>query len=259
MVLNVLSLFPEIIHSYLSRGIINKALEKKIIHVSVINPRDFAKDLRKTVDDRPYGGGDGMVLMAEPFQKALESVKEKGSVCYLTPQGRRWTDKKARRWAKDKKALTLISGRYSGIDERFIHKYVDDEISVGDYVLSGGELGCLMVMDSLTRFLPEVLGNPESSLKESFSESLLEGPSFTRPFEFEGMKVPSCFLKGDHAEIEKIRKNIAILKTFVKRGDLLEEKYGRKEAFEAAKFLEEKLSLEELELCGLKPPLARDL
>lgn len=218
---NVVTIFPQLITDALKEGIVSQAFKGGQLAVKTVNPRDFATDNHKTVDDRPFGGGDGMVLMIEPLMKAIESLgDERGRVVYLTPQGRKWTDSLAREWAADDRNLTLICGRYAGVDQRVINRYVDEEVSIGDYVLSGGEIPALVLIDSISRLRPGVLGNAESPQKDSFVEGLLEGPVFTRPREHELGAVPSFLMSGNHQEIAAVRKALATVLTGLRRPDL---------------------------------------
>ena len=179
------------------------------------------------MDDRPYGGGDGMVFLPEVCEQTLNRVKESkggcGTVVYLSAQGQQWTDHLARNWAKEHPTTTLICGRYGGIDQRFINKWVDLEISIGDYVLSGGELGALVIMDSVARFQPGVLGNAISYQEDSFSDGLLEGPLFTRPQEWSQQVVPRVLLSGNHQKVEEFRQALRRVVTFIKRRELVKE------------------------------------
>lgn len=218
----VLTLFPKMIEEALREGVVGQAVGAGQVEVKCVNPRDFATDLHRSVDDRPFGGGDGMVMMLEPLVAALESLGDrKGRVVYLSPQGRPWKDSVARQWAGDGRPVTLICGRYAGVDQRLINHHVDEEISIGDYVLSGGELAALVVIDSMTRLLPNVLGNPDSPQVDSFSQGLLEGPLFTRPRQHALGEVPATLLSGHHARIESYRRALALALTALKRPDLV--------------------------------------
>ena len=216
MTFHIITIFPDIFSSYFSQSIIKRALEKKIIAVKIYNLRDWAEGAHRQVDDRPYGGGAGMVLMAEPIIKALKqkSVKTKKSkIILLSAKGKKWTQALARRYANPEHSgdnIILICGRYEGVDER-IKKFVDEEISVGDYVFTGGELPAMAVVDSITRLLPGVLGNEESARFESHSPAgFLEHPHYTRPETLtvngKTYKVPKILLSGDHKKIEEWRK-----------------------------------------------------
>lgn len=219
MKFNVLTLFPEMFES-LKQSIIGKAVEKNIVELNLINIRDFSKDKHKKVDDTPYGGGAGMVIRPDVVYDAYNSIKDKNTkVIYLSPQGKTLNQKKVEELSKEE-SLTLLCGHYEGIDQRVIDKIVDEEISIGDYVLTGGEIPAMALIDSVARYIPEVLSN-DSIKEESFSEGLLEYPQYTRPEEFEGVKVPEILLSGHHENIDKWRKQEALRITKLKRPDLL--------------------------------------
>jgi tRNA (guanine37-N1)-methyltransferase len=226
MKFTVLSLFPEMFISPFKEGVVGQALHHQQISLNVVNPRKFAKDNYNSVDDRPYGGGDGMVMMAEPLKEALlhvqpENCEDMAPVIYLSPQGKPLTQKKIEDLAK-KPHLILLCGRYGGVDQRFIRNYVDEEISIGDYVISGGELAAMVLIDAISRQLPGVLGNSKSAEEESFNtQGLLEAPLFTRPQNFDQFEIPKVLLSGDHAKIETWRKQISILRTLERRPDLM--------------------------------------
>ncbi len=223
MKFEVITLFPEVIENYCSFSIPNRAQKQGIISVNTINPRDFTHDVHKKVDDTPYGGGAGMVLMCPPFYDAFESIEkyEKSSTILLTPQGKPFNQEKAEQLSKNDQII-MICGHYEGFDERIREIPEIQEISLGDFVLTGGELPSLCIIDAVTRLLPGALGKDESVLEESFSDGLLEYPQYTRPYDFRGMKVPDVLLSGNHKEIAKWRKEQAFLKTKEKRPDLLE-------------------------------------
>jgi tRNA (guanine37-N1)-methyltransferase len=223
-IFNILTIFPNMISQSLQEGLVGQAFKNGKAQLNLVNPRDFTFDLHKTVDDRPYGGGDGMVFLAEPFSRALASLGEgKGKVVFLSPQGMPWSDQMAREWAQDQEPVTLVCGRYGGIDQRFIEVFVDEEISIGDYILSGGELGSLVIMDSVVRFLPEVLGNPLSTHLETFAEGLLECPLLTRPRVFMDLPVPEILLSGHHVRMEAFRQDVSLVRTRILRPDLLKQ------------------------------------
>lgn len=220
----IVTLFPEIIDA-LNYGITGRAFKDKLIEINCWNPRDFTSDKHRTVDDRPYGGGPGMLMKVEPLVKAIDAAKKTilGKVIYLSPQGRSFTQAAARDMAK-RDAIILVAGRYEGIDERVIETHIDEEWSIGDYVLSGGELAACVMIDTLTRLLPGALGHEDSAKQDSFMEhGLLDYPHYTRPEEFDGMKVPEVLLTGDHKTIEKWRLKQALGKTWLKRPDLLKK------------------------------------
>lgn len=230
MIFTILTLFPKIFESPLNESIIKKATENGILRFNVVNIRDFADGNHRTCDDTPYGGGPGMIMKIEPIYRAMDHVeKEMGRPYYIlmTPQGRVFSQRTASRLSK-KPHLCLICGRYEGIDERIID-LVDEEISIGDYILSGGEIPGLVLIDSIARLVPGVLGNAESPVKESLEESLLEYPQYTRPEVFMGMEVPSVLLSGNHEEIRRWRRRESIRKTIIRRPDLMERFQPNKE------------------------------
>lgn len=217
----ILSLFPEYFRSPFDVSILKKAREQGLIDIDLIDIRDFAEDRHKTVDDRPYGGGPGMVMMPGPCIKAIRSVKtSKSHVIYLTPQGSHLTAKKCENLAK-KDHLILLCGHYEGIDQRVIEKEVDEEISIGDYVLTNGCLPAIVLIDGVSRFVPDVLGHEEAARSDSFQSGIFEGPQYTRPEIFEDIQVPGILLGGNHKEIEEWRKKKAIEKTRHVRPELM--------------------------------------
>lgn len=219
MKIDILTLFPEMFKGFLSESIIHRAIEKKLVEINIINFRAFSKLNNQQVDDTPYGGGGGMVLRPEPLIDAIESVKRENSkVILLSPQGIPYKQKKAFELRKESH-LILVCGHYEGFDER-IRSFVDEEISIGDYVLTGGELPSMVVADSVIRLLDGVI-KENSYQNESFQNNLLDYPTYTKPSEFRGMKVPEILLSGDHAKIDKWRKQKQEEKTKEKRADLL--------------------------------------
>lgn len=219
MKFNILTLFPEMFEP-IKQSIIGKAVEKNIVEINLINIRDFSKDKHKKVDDTPYGGGAGMVMRPDVVYDAYKFIEgPKTKVIYLSPQGKTLNQKMVEELSKEE-SLTLLCGHYEGIDQRVLDKIVDEEISIGDYVLTGGELPAMVLIDSVCRYIPEVLSQ-ESIKEESFSEGLLEYPQYTRPEEFEGIKVPEVLLSGHHENINKWRKDEAVRITKIKRPDLL--------------------------------------
>jgi len=248
----VITLFPELIEQNFAVGVIGQAKEKGLLKLQTINPRQFAEDIHRSVDDRPYGGGDGMIMLAEILAKSIESIplEQRGRVIYLSPQGRPLQDQKVRELAKEKD-LTLICGRYGGIDQRVINQYVDEEISIGDYVLSGGELAACVLIDAVSRMIPGVLGHGGSKDLDSFSEGLLESPNFTRPNRCLDQTVPEILLSGDHRKREAWRRTVSKLITFKKRPDLLEKKITKEEINELRNFLNQ-LSASEKTALGLE-------
>lgn len=227
MKIDVLTLFPEMMEGPLRTSIIQRAQKAGQAVIRTHNIRDHAHDKHRTVDDRPYGGGPGMVMMCEPLVAAIEAAEkleaEPAWVVYLTPEGSVFNQAKASELAR-RPRLILISGHYEGIDERVREEWVDEEISIGDYVLTNGTLPALVVIDAVVRLLPGVLGNDESAGKDSFSADLLEGPQYTRPVEYRGKKVPEILLTGNHAAIAAWRNEQAERRTRERRMDLMEQR-----------------------------------
>ena len=233
--IDVLTIFPEYFCEIFEFGIIRRAKLASLVEISVHDIREYATDKHKMVDDRPFGGGDGMVLKPEPLFAAIENLTGTSDrdayptgtrVVMLTPQGRPLKQADAGELASEAKHLVLICGRYEGVDERVNEALVTDEISIGDYVLSGGEPAAAVLVDALVRLLPGALGSDTSAANDSFSDGLLDCPHYTRPAEFRGMKVPEVLLNGNHAEIEKWRKMKALEKTRINRKDLLTGENG---------------------------------
>jgi tRNA (guanine37-N1)-methyltransferase len=226
MRIDVLTLFTEMFESPLSYSILGRARERGIVDVVLSNIRDFAADSYKKVDDKPYGGGPGMVMMPGPVFDCFEHVRkqsdEKGRVILLTPQGRRFDESLAEELSREKR-LILIAGRYEGFDERIRTGLDAEQVSIGDYVISGGELAAMVIIDAVVRLLPEALGDEDSATEESFSEGLLEYPQYTRPEEFRRMKVPDVLLSGNHAKIAEWRKQQSLERTQRLRPDLLKD------------------------------------
>lgn len=219
----VLTLFPELVNSFFDHGMILRGIEKNLITGQCINVRDFSYDRHHTVDDRPYGGGSGMIMKPEPLQAAILSAKEKApesTVVLMTPQGTRFSQEKAMALAEKNKGLIFVCGRYEGIDERIYATLVDEEISIGDYVMTGGELASMVIIDSIARLIPGVLGSSESSKSDSFTDDRLEYAQYTRPEEFEGLTVPEVLLSGNHEKIRQWRQKSSLQRTFLKRPDL---------------------------------------
>ncbi len=224
MEFNIITLFPEVIDFYCSSSIVGRARKNNIMSVNTINPREFTNDKHRTVDDTPYGGGAGMVLMCDPFFKAVESIEKKqnSELIILTPSGETFNQKLVQELS-NKEQINFICGHYEGFDQRIIHGLQPREVSIGDFVLTGGEPGTLCIIDAITRLLPGSLGADESAIEESFSEDLLEYPHYTRPAEYRGMQVPEILLSGHHANIAKWRKKQSVLATIKKRPDLFEK------------------------------------
>jgi len=224
MLFSILTIFPELLHSPLREGIIRRARADGKIGVEVSNIRDFTTDRHATTDDRPFGGGEGMVMKPEPLAAAVNHIHSshngKKRVILLSPQGSLYTQAVARRLCREKH-LVLVCGRYEGVDDRFCSNYVDEEISIGDYILTGGELAAMTIIDSVTRLIPGVLGCSDSADKDSFSRNLLKHPQFTRPRSFEGREVPAELLSGDHEKIRNYRLVASVKRTLARRPDLL--------------------------------------
>jgi tRNA (guanine37-N1)-methyltransferase len=222
---DIITIFPEMFASVFSGGIIRKALEKGLVEIAVHDLRDYTRDKHRQVDDRPYGGWEGMVLKPEPIFAAVEAVRseEDCRVYLLSPQGTRFDSDMSREMAS-RRQLVLICGRYEGIDERVIGHAADGEISIGDYVLTGGEPAAIVVLDAVSRFVAGVVGKEESVRHDSFADGLLDFPHYTRPREFRGLKVPQVLFSGDHKKIERWRRKKALEKTLERRPDLLKDK-----------------------------------
>ena len=222
MIFEILTIFPGMFSSPLEESIVGKARDRGLIEVRVHNIRDFAADRHQMTDDRPFGGGEGMVMKPEPIVSALRAISGKGPAArtiLLTPQGRLFNQEIAGELSRLER-LILICGRYEGVDERVAQYYTDDQISVGDYILTGGELAAMVVLDAVARLLPGVLGNEDSALVDSFSQSVLEHPQYTRPQHFEGLSVPEVLLCGNHQSIRRWRRGQALLRTSMRRPDL---------------------------------------
>ena len=227
MIFQVLTLFPEMIDNYMNCSIMKRALQSQQITCDVLNIRDFATDKHQTADDTPFGGGPGMVMKPEPLGRAIEAARTSTPtphpIVYLSPQGKTWNQEMAVDFSKFD-GLTLLCGRYEGIDERIIETYVDYEVSIGDYVLTGGELGALVMMDSIVRLIPGVLGNDDSASQDSFSnDGLLDCPHYTRPEVWNDQKVPEILMSGHHGNIEKWRRKMSLIRTRERRPDIFEK------------------------------------
>ena len=223
MNINILTIFPEIFE-VLNSGVLSKAIKNKIISFDALDIRKNASNKHNHIDSKPYGGGEGMVMSAEPIVKTLKQIDQKklGKVLFMSPQGERLNQNKVISLSKLKN-ITIICGRYEGIDQRVIDKYVDEEISVGDFVLSGGEYAAICLIDAISRHIPGTLGNKDSYLKDTFSNGLLKGDVYTKPENFDSMQVPEVLLSGNHKKIEQWKKENSLLKTFTKRPDLLKD------------------------------------
>ncbi|RJQ20013.1 MAG: tRNA (guanosine(37)-N1)-methyltransferase TrmD [Nitrospiraceae bacterium] len=222
---DVLTLFPDILTAYLKESILKRAQEKGLLDVKLYNIRDFSSGPHRTVDDAPYGGGAGMVLKPEPIYRAMDFLRkdnENRKVILLSPQGKPFRQSTAETYSKEERRFVFICGRYEGVDER-VRDLADEEVSIGDFVLTGGELAALVIIDAVTRLVPGALGDEKSKEDESFSWGLLDYPHYTRPREFRGMKVPDVLVSGDHKEIWLWRRREALKKTLRMRPDLMEK------------------------------------
>ena len=234
---DVVTLFPEMFAAVAQSGITSRALEAGLWSLTTWNPRDFTTDNYRTVDDRPYGGGPGMVMLAEPLERTLDAVKTAGGgrVVYLSPQGKKLDHPRVMELVQEQ-AVTLLCGRYEGVDERLLARRVDEEISIGDFVLSGGEIAAMALMDAVVRQLPGAVGDSASVIEESFADGLLDCPQYTRPEAYRGEKVPEMLLSGHHENIRRWRLKQALGRTWLRRPDLLAV---RKLSDEERKLLEE--------------------
>jgi len=222
MIINILTLFPGMIEPILGESIIKRAIDNGVLKVNVINFREFAAGRHQQVDDTPFGGGGGMLIKPEPLFECVESLESSGMVIYASPQGVTFNQNIAKELAKEE-VITFVAGHYEGIDERFVEAKVDLELSVGDYVLTGGELPILVMVDAISRMIPGVI--KESSYQnDSFYSDRLDSPHYTRPAEYRGMKVPEVLLSGNHEKIEKYRKCESLKRTIIRRPDLFEER-----------------------------------
>ena len=224
---DIITIFPELFAAVLECGIIRRAAQSGLVDIRIVNLRDFTKDRHRSVDDRPYGGGEGMVFMPGPLFEAIEFCRGRekdpnSQVVLLTPQGKTWSQNLAGEFATIPH-LMLVCGRYEGVDQRVIDSLVDREISIGDFVLTGGEIPAMVVLDSVVRLLPGALGCSDSAVNESFSTGLLDYPQYTRPAEYRGQAVPDVLLSGDHARIEKWRKEKALEKTKRARPEMIKK------------------------------------
>ena len=220
---DILTLFPNMFFSPFRESILGKAIEKRLIEINIVNIREFTLDRHQVVDDAPYGGGQGMVMKPEPIARAIESVKSQNSFArtiYLTPQGKPFHQDLARKFSFQPH-LILLCGRYEGVDERVRDLFIEEEISIGDYVLTGGELAAMVLIDAISRFIPGVLGSDRSAEEDSFFNSLLEYPQYTRPFDFRECCVPEILLSGNHSAISLWRRKEALRRTSLRRPDLL--------------------------------------
>lgn len=253
---DVVTLFPEMFDAITKYGVTRRAAEQKKFELQTWNPREFTEDNHRTVDDRPFGGGPGMVMLVEPLVKAIGAAKAaqassgmvKSRVIHLSPQGRPLTHELVKELLARDEGLILLASRYEGVDERLIQRHVDEEISIGDYVLSGGELAAMVLIDSLVRHLPGVLGDAESAQQDSFVQGLLDCPHYTRPEVYDGEGVPEVLMSGHHAEIEKWRLKQALGRTAERRPDLLAARQlTKQEARLLAEYQQEQASVQQEE------------
>jgi len=253
---DAITLFPEMFDAITQYGVTRRAAEQGKFVLRTWNPREFTSDKHRSVDDRPYGGGPGMLMLAEPLAQAIATSKQsqaqagvvKSCVIHLSPQGRQLTHEVVKELLERNDGLILLASRYEGVDERLIRQKVDEELSIGDYVLSGGELAAMVLIDSLVRHLPGVLGDAESAQQDSFVEGLLDCPHYTRPEIFEGEGIPEVLLSGHHAEIEKWRLKQALGRTWQRRPDLLAQRQlTKQEARLLAEYQQEQASVQQEE------------
>lgn len=241
MEFHLLSLFPNMFDSVFGASITKKACDRNLIKICLHNLRDYTTDRHRVTDDYPYGGGGGMVLKVEPIARALRKIESENGVCHkilTSPQGKTFNQSKARELAKFSK-LAIICGHYEGVDERVRQYFIDEEISIGDYILSGGEIAAMAIVDAVARLIPGVIGNPDSIEADSFSSYLLDYPHYTRPRDFSGIEVPTVLLSGDHAKIRNWRLKAAFKRTVEKRPDLLVNAELTPEEEEMIKLIEE--------------------
>lgn len=221
----VITLFPEMFEAVRGYGVTGRAVKRGLVEITIFNPRDFTQDVHRTVDDRPYGGGPGMVMMVQPIRQAIDAAKQSlaaAKVIFMSPQGKRLEQHSVSELGLNKE-LILVSGRYEGVDQRLIDSEIDEEWSIGDYVLSGGELPAMVLIDAMARTLPGVLGDEESASQDSFVSGLLDYPHFTRPEEIDGVSVPQVLMSGNHEQIRRWRLKQSLGSTWRKRPDLLED------------------------------------
>lgn len=222
---DVVTLFPEMVNDVAKAGVLGRAIRNQLIELACWNPRDYTHDRHRTVDDRPYGGGPGMLMKVQPLRDAIHAAKQANSqakVIYLSPQGKK-LDQQAVRHLATQSGLILVAGRYEGIDERIIETEIDEEWSIGDYVLSGGEIAAMVVIDAVARMLPGVLGDEDSAAQDSFMEGLLDCPHYTRPEDIDGRSVPAVLVGGNHRDIAQWRMQQALGRTWLRRPELLEK------------------------------------
>lgn len=223
MRIDVVTLFPDLFEIAVRNGVTGRAVQRKVVELGLWNPRDYTADKHRTVDDRPYGGGPGMVMMVQPLKDAIRAAQAaapESRAIYLSPQGRRLDQAAVAEFAA-RPGMILVAGRYEGVDQRLIDSEIDEEWSIGDYVLSGGELAAMVIIDAVVRLLPGVLGHDQSAVQDSFTAGLLDHPHYTRPEEIDGMTVPEVLLGGDHAAVARWRMKQALGRTWLQRPDVL--------------------------------------
>lgn len=270
MKIQVISLFPEMILAGLKAGVVANSIDKKILSLSCLNPRQFSKDSYQRIDDSPFGGDDGMIMMPEPLERAVahlrvmnaasrsewdsangsDDARDTETIIYLSARGEIFNDQMARHLSR-KESLLLICGRYGGVDQRFLSKNNVQEVCVGDYVLSGGELPALVLIDAVARHIPGVLGNIDSAVKDSFANGLLEAPSFTRPRQWHNLDVPEILLSGDHKRLQTWREHLSWLTTAHNRSDLFLKANISKESLHRLKMFFKQMPEDERYVCGL--------
>lgn len=250
MKFTVITLFPQLIEGFRQQGLIGQACGRGLVEIETLNPRQFTSDVHQTVDDKVFGGGDGMAMKVEPLAAAIEHLRTLGSlrVVVLTPQGKTWSQAQAKRWAEQGGHVALVCGRYAGIDQRFVSLFADEEISLGDFVLNGGEVAACAVIETVSRLIPGVLGNELSGVRDSFMDEALECPQFTRPREIMGLPVPSPLLSGNHALIARFERSVSLVRTALLRPDLISPTADLKSAIKDL----EKLNDLELKSLGLQ-------
>lgn len=217
---NILTIFPELITMFSKTGFIKRTISKNIIDMNIVDIREYSDNIHKRVDDKTYGGGPGMVLQYPPIKNAIHNLKDRGHVVYLSPQGQILTQEKLEALSSFNQ-ITFLCGRYEGVDQRVLDELVDEEISLGDYVISGGETGCMAIIEGITRLIPGAIDDPESVKQDSFQNGILDHPHYTRPDDIDGKKVPEVLSSGDHERIARWRKKQALGATWVKRPELL--------------------------------------
>ena len=255
MKFQIISLFPNLIEAYFSEGVVGQAWQHQHFAMSFIDPRKYSEKKYKNIDERPFGGGDGMLMQAEALQKSVEEAQAnapKALRILFSPQGQKLNQKQIRKLSQEHKDFILVCGRYAGVDQRFVNSCIDLEVSIGDYIVSGGEIAAMVFVDAMARSIEGVLGNNESFEQDSFSHGLLECPQFTRPQEYNSKSVPSILLSGDHKKIKEWRYLVSLLKTKQLRPDLFAEAKIKPQDWQAAMKLWQDMSVDEKELLALQ-------